>query len=116
MTDVLVCDSEYDLSTQRRHIDALARKGIDGLVLSGLGRDKPYPALLEADFPPGAGVRPDRSLPHRLRGHRRRGTAHHWAARGRKVHAYSSGRAMSRVNSYMSSGEYRPGRTIRPSS
>ena len=41
MTDVLVGDSEYDLSTQRRHIDALARKGIDGLVLSGLGRDKP---------------------------------------------------------------------------
>lgn len=85
MTAVLVCDSEYDLSTQRRHVDALARKGIDGLVLSGLGRDKPYPALLEADFPPGAGVRPERSLPHRLRGHRRRGTAHHWAARGARL-------------------------------
>ena len=34
MTDVMVCDSEYDLSTQRRHIDALARKGTAGLVLS----------------------------------------------------------------------------------
>ena len=49
--DVLVCDSEYDLAMERRHIDALTRKGIDGLVLSGLGRDEPYPALLDADFP-----------------------------------------------------------------
>jgi LacI family transcriptional regulator len=49
--DVLVCNSEENIENERRHIDVLLRKGIDGLIYAPVDHRSQYEELLSNQVP-----------------------------------------------------------------